>query len=143
MKARPTMSAIDRARIAYEHMEERKRQAATARQTRDRSRNIRVAAACAGAVLLLLGLAIHYQWMPASLRSVLRGDPEAGEFGRSRTGHVRSVVKGDTCQELRFDNSIGRYIDGYLIPCEVLVGKESPAGGSGQRVISIRDAFAR
>ena len=137
------LSAIDRARIAYERMIARKREAAVARELREHRRFVRLAAGGGILLVLFLGTAIYNDWLP-SARSALSRDRTSADFGKTRTGQVRSFVKGDTCQELQFDNVSGTYVGASLVPCDVVVRKDAaPPPQSGTRVFSIRDAFTR
>src|SRR5438309_2172300 len=120
------MTAIERARIAYELMMRRQRERARQRRSRERSRAVNVIVACVGVVALLIGIAIYNSWLPLSLRTAATLSPgtEAGRFGETRTGQVRSFVKGNTCQELQFSNDRGVYVGGNLVPCQVEVRRE-------------------
>ena len=58
--------------------------------------------------------------MPTALRSATNEPRGAGnsKFGETRTAPIRSFVKGNTCQEMQFDNDKGIYVKGALVPCE-------------------------
>lgn len=137
------LSAIDRVRIAYEQMVERKREAAMAREARERRRVVRLVVAGSAMIAMLICTAIYNDWLP-SARSFMPGDASA-EFKKSRTGQVRSYVKGNTCQELQFNNASGTYIGGNLVPCDAPARRaaQESSVSSGSRVFSIRDAFTR
>jgi hypothetical protein len=141
-----SLTAIERAHAAYELMLMRKRHAVLLRQARERRRRVRFGV-CAGLlVAMFLGTAIHNGWFPTSFRSsVLARAGAPGGFFETRTGQVRSVVKGETCRELQFSNDSGTYVSGSLVPCEVTVRKVEPPpeSSAGARVNSIRDAFQR
>jgi hypothetical protein len=135
------LTALERARIAYQELERRRQAAADIRRRRARTRNTRVAIVCGAFIGLLAGCLFFYDVndvFPPPERS-----REVVNFEATRTGHVRSYVKGDTCQELQFDNVSGGYVGGALVPCGTVVRKEAPPATSGQRVNSIRDAFTR
>jgi hypothetical protein len=132
------LSAVDRARIAYEEMLRHKQAAANVRRLRAQSRAARVAIVCGAFIGLLVGCFIFYDLLPAPMHS--RDD---ATFGKTRTGQVRSFVKGNICQELQFNNVSGGYVGGALVPCDTTVRKEATHQTSGQRVFSIRDAFAK
>ena len=92
---------------------------------------------------MLVGTAIYNGWSPSSLRStVLAFRTEDGRFNETRTGQVRSFVKGNTCRELQFNNERGVYVGGNLVPCEAEVKRERAPSSKGERVNSIRDAFS-
>src|SRR6185503_20371050 len=103
------LSAIDRVRIAYEQMMQRKREAAIARETRERRRVVRLVVVGCAMIAMLIGTAIYNDWLPAA-RTFLPRDNAAAEFKKTRTGQVRSFVKGNTCQELQFNNASGTYV---------------------------------
>jgi hypothetical protein len=99
----------------------------------------------AAMIAILLGTAIYNDWLP-SARSILSGDNASAEFKKTRTGQVRSFVKGNTCQELQFNNASGTYVGGNLVPCDAPARRAEAQGNeatSGSRVFSIRDAFTR
>jgi len=138
------LTALDRARIAYEEMVRRQQAVATARQLRGRKRKIRAAIVCGGIAVLLIACTIHYDLVPTSLRSgILSRNGTDADFGTTRTGQVRTYVKGNTCQELQFNNVSGGYVGGAFVPCDTVLRKEAPPSTSGQRVNSIRDSFTR
>jgi len=138
----PPVTAIERARIAYELMMARQREAAHQRLVRERARTVRIVTAFIGLLMLVAGTAVYNGWLPTSLRSsVLAFRTEDNSFGETRTGHVRSHIKGNTCQELHFNNERGVYVSGSLIQCQVEVKREIPPPTKGARVNSIRDAF--
>jgi hypothetical protein len=137
-------SAIERARIAYEQMMLRQRETAAARRLRERRRTIRRAVICGAIFALLLGVVIYNGWMPDFLQSTFVARDGAGsDFGKSRVGQVRSFVKGDTCRELRFDNTKGVYVGGSFVECETVVPKDPGQSSAVQRVFSIRNALTR
>ena len=134
------LTAFERARIAYEEMLRQKQIAAHARLARDRSRTVRIVIVFAAFVGLVVGGIIYYDLVPTSLPS--RDD---ANFSATRTGHVRSYVKGDTCRDLQFDNVSGGYVAAALVPCDTVLrkGPPPPPPTSGHRVDSVRDAFKR
>lgn len=144
------MTAIERARLAYEEMKRRQHGAEVQRRARERSRNVTLAVIVAGALLFIAGIAI-YNGMPDSLRATaheVRGDRT--RTSEARTGQVRSYVKGNTCRELQFNNDSGTFVGGSLVACDP--GEKSressgaqvqPATPRGSRMNSIRDGFAR
>jgi hypothetical protein len=94
--------------------------------------------------MLLLACTVHYDLVPAPLRSAsLSRNSADADFGKTRTGQVRSYVRGDTCQELQFNNVSGGYVAGALVPCDTILRKEAVPSSAGHRVNSIRDAFTR
>jgi hypothetical protein len=119
------LTAIERARIAYELMMARQREVAEARRTRERSRTIRVAVAAVGTLAILIGTAIYNGWMPTSLRSSVRSFRDDGKFVETRTGQIRSFIKGNTCQELQFNNDRGVYVGGNYVPCQIESKREA------------------
>jgi hypothetical protein len=149
-------TALERARIAYAQLKRREQDAAMKRRARERTRNI-VLAVCMGfAVALGLGISVHQGWMPTPLRSAAN-EPRAADnskFGETRTAPIRSFVKGNTCQEMQFNNDKGIYVKGALVPCEAESKRDASAylpllpganasATKGQRMNSIRDAFGR
>lgn len=138
------LTAIERARIAYEQMMQQKRESAMLRQAHLRARNIRLATCLAASLTALVGLVIYYDLLPASLRSASFGrDAAAARFVDSRTGQVRTMIKGNDCQELHFSNDRGAFVSGNIVPCQVEVRKPAVPSSKGARMNSIRDAFAR
>ena len=144
------LTAIERARLAYEDMKRRQHGAEVQRRARERSRNITLAAVVAGALLLVGGIAIYNGGMPDSLRATaheVRGDRT--RTSEARTGQVRSYVKGNTCRQLQFNNDSGTFVGGNLVPCDP--GEKmrdpgvqpQPAAPNGARFNSIRDGFSR
>jgi hypothetical protein len=141
------LTAIERARLAYELMVRRKREAIRRRRSEERSRTIKLLAV--GGILLagLTGTAIYNGWVPkSSLRSMTWAPRtlEEDNFSETRTGQVRSFVKGNTCQELQFNNDSGAYVGGSLVPCQAEVKRDpvpQPPEAKGARLNSIRDAF--
>ncbi len=143
-------TALERARIAYEQMKRREYNAAMKRRSRARTRNIALAATLGITVSLVLGITIYNGGMPTSLRSStndMRAD-NGGKFGAARTAQVRSHIKGNTCQELKFSNDSGTFVGGNLVPCEAEPKREPLAAApsstpKGARVNSIRDHFTK
>jgi len=139
-------SAAERARAAYERMVQRKRQAAEARRSRARTRNVWLATAFCVAVVLVFGLGIYHGWMTTSARSLISAhEAAANRFQETRTGQVRTYVKGNTCRELEFNNEIGRFVGGSMVPCDDAAPKAAqPSEQSpGNRLKSLRDTFTR
>ncbi len=117
-------NAIERAHLAYEQMKRRQYNAVVQQRARDRSRNIKLAVAAGVMIVLFLGISIQNGWLTNSLRSpagqaTARADDS--KFGETRTAPIRSFVKGNTCQEMQFNNDMGIYVRGALVPCEVEV----------------------
>jgi hypothetical protein len=136
------LTAIERARLAYELMVYRQREVILRRRSQERSRTITILTMCAGLAALILGTAIYNDWLPTSLRTAtLTRKTDDGKFGETRTGQVRSFIKGNTCQELQFNNDRGVYVGGNLVPCEVETKRRTVQPSKGERVNSIRDAF--
>jgi len=140
------LSAAERARAAYALMVQRKRQAAEARRSRMRTRNVWLAITSCVAVVMLFGLGIYHGLVPTSAHQVLSArEAAANRFQETRTGQVRTFVKGNTCRELEFHNEIGRFVGGSLVPCDDVVPKtpQSTEQSPGNRLNSIRDTFTR
>jgi hypothetical protein len=135
------LTAIARAHLAYELMVHRQREAILRQRSLERSRTITVVAICIGMAALILSTAIYNNWIPTSLRSATLRNTDDDRFGETRTGQVRSFIRGNTCRELRFNNDRGVYVSGSLVPCEVEVRREAPPPVKGERFNSIRDAF--
>ena len=149
-------TALERARIAYEQLKRREHNAALKRRARERTRNIVLAVVIGFVVAIGLGISVHNGWMPTSLRSATN-EPRVADnskFGETRTAPIRSFVKGNTCQEMQFNNDKGIYVKGALVPCEPETKRDASAylpllpGGNanatkGRRINSIRDSFAR
>jgi hypothetical protein len=143
------LTAIERARLAYDDMKRRQHSAEVQRRARERSRNITLAAIVAGALVLVAGIAVYNGGMPDSLRATaheMRGDRT--RTTAARTGQVRSYVKGNTCRELQLNNDSGTFVGGSLVACDP--GERSsephqvyPPTPKGTRLNSIRDGFAR
>jgi hypothetical protein len=138
------LTAIERTRLAYQQMKRRQRLAAMKRRARDRTRNIALAVALAGTVLVLTGVAIYNDWTPTSLRSSAKETlANKRQKEPARTAQIRSYIKGNTCRELRFDNDNGTLVGGSLVPCET-EGKPPPEETpEGVRLNAIRDALKR
>jgi hypothetical protein len=142
------LTAIERARLAYEDMKRRQHSVELQRRARERSRNITLAAIVAAALLLIAGIGVYNGGMPDSLRATaheVRGDRT--RTTEARTGQVRSYVKGNTCRQLQFDNDSGTFVGGSLVLCdpgEKSSGAEPQlASPNGARFNSIRGGFAR
>jgi hypothetical protein len=144
------LTAIERARLAYDDMKRRQHSAEVQRRARERSRNITLAAIVAGALVLVAGIAVYNGGMPDSLRATAheaRGDRT--RTNEARTGQVRSYVKGNTCRQLQFNNDSGTFVGGSLVACDP--GEKSrEASGQGEAVVpngarmnTIRGGFAR
>jgi len=145
------VTAIERARLAYETMKRRQHGVEMQRRARERSRNITLAAVMAATLLIVAGIAIYNGGMPESLRATAneaRGDRT--RTSEARTGQVRSYVKGNTCRELQFNNDSGMFVGGSLVACDP--GEKSressgvqaqPAMPNGARLNSIRGGFTR
>jgi hypothetical protein len=144
-------TALERARIAYEQLKRREHNAALKRRARERTRNIVLAVIMGFAVAVGLGLSVHNDWMPTAQRSAMNEPRGASnsKFGETRTAPIRSFVKGNTCQEMQFDNDKGIYVKGALVPCEAeskrngladvmpLLPSSNGGGGKGPRMNSI------
>jgi hypothetical protein len=138
------LSAIERARDAYEELMRRQREAAQLRQARARSLRKRWIVSAGVLLAALVGVVIYNGWIPDGLRSsMLAGDGAAQRFGATRTGQVRTM-QGNTCKELNFSNDSGAYVSGNQVSCEpVLANPGQTQSSAGSRVNSIRDAFKR
>jgi hypothetical protein len=131
------LTAIERVHLTHVLEMLREREAALQQQASLRARHGRIAATAVGLVVLLIGAAL---WLPTSWS--LERNGAAPTVAERRTGQVRSVVRGDTCQNLHFSNERGGFVAGEIMPCP----PESPATtqlSSGSRMHSIRNAFAR
>jgi hypothetical protein len=127
--ARPP-TAIERARLAYELMKRRQRAVALERRMRERYRNITLAVTVLGTGALILGAAFYNGRLPASWRSSVHDQrADNGWAGASRTAQIRSFIRGNTCQELHFNNDSGALIGGSLVPCEPETKREPPSIG--------------
>jgi len=143
-------TAIERARLAYEQMKRRQHNAAVLQRARDRSRNIKLAVTAVTMIVLFLGITIHNGWLPTPLRSSAQ-EPrmvDNSKFGETRIAPIRTFVKGNTCQEMQFNNDLGIYVKGALVPCEVETTREPyvpllPSPNKGARANSIRDGFTK
>lgn len=146
-------TALERARIAYEEMQRREHIAAMRQRARARARNIALAAMVGTMLVLVIGLSLYNGWMPTPLRATtndMRAD-KGSKFGEARTTQVRSYVKGNTCQELKFSNDSGALIGGSLVPCEAEPKREPlaesslppPPAPKAPRLNSVRDAFGK
>jgi hypothetical protein len=145
------VTAIERARLAYEIMKQRQHGAELQRRARERSRNITLAAIVAATLLLVAGIAVYNGGMPDSLRATAhetRGDRT--RTSAARTGQVRSYVKGNTCRELQFNNDSGIFVGGSLVACDPGEKTRDPSSVQAQpatpnsaRLNSIRGGFAR
>ena len=143
-------TAIERAHRAYEQMQRRQYNAAVQQRARDRSRNIKLAVTAACVIAILLGLGIHNGWLTNSIRASgqspsARMDPK---FGESRLAPIRTFVKGNTCQEMQFNNDLGIYERGALVPCVVESKREPhvpllPNPNKALRGNPIRDTFTK
>jgi hypothetical protein len=151
-------TALDRARIAYEQLKRREHDAAMRRRARERTRNIVLAVSVGFMAALSLGVSVYQGWMPTPLRSAAQESRavDKGKFSETRTAPIRTFVKGNTCQEMHFNNDKGIYVKGELVPCQpeakrglsdfmpLLPSSSSNAGASKeQRMNSIRDSFTR
>ncbi len=122
----------------------RQRGLASKQRARDRSRSITVSVICVGFAMTVIGTAIYYDWLPTSLRSsTMAQSSDDRMFAETRTGQVRTHVKGNTCQELQFSNVTGSYVGGSFVPCkaEPKPGEAPSPQAKGSRINSIRDAF--
>jgi hypothetical protein len=146
------MTAIERARIAYNEMKRRQHGAEVQRRARERARNITLAGMVVGILLLTAGIAIYNGGMPDSLRSsASEGRNDRTRTTEARTGAVRSYVKGNTCRELQFNNDSGTFVGGSLVACDPGEAKRDPGQiqqqqvpkPNGARINSIRDGFSR
>ena len=143
-------TAIERARLAYEQMKRRQYNAVALQRARDRSRTIKLVVTAVTMIVLFLGITIHNGWLPTSLRSSAQ-EPrmvDNSKFGESRIAPIRSFVKGNTCQEMQFNNDLGIYVQGALVPCETETKREPyvpllPNPNKGARGNPIRDAFTK
>jgi hypothetical protein len=141
--ARPP-TAIERARLAYELTKRRQRAVVLERRMRERARNITLAVTVVGTMALMLGVAIYNGRLPPSWRSSVHDlRAEKDWASEARTAQIRSFIRGNTCQELHFNNDSGTLVGGSLVPCEPETTREPlpPSVPTGARLNSIRDAF--
>jgi hypothetical protein len=135
-------NAIERARSAYELMMRRRRAATAARRQRERARFVAIVSVLVGILALTVGTAIYNGWVPSWRSSVATARVD-DEFVRTRTGQVRSFVRGDTCRDLQFSNDAGGYVGGALVSCETVARPDpAPANAKADRLNSIRGAFS-
>jgi hypothetical protein len=137
-------SAIERARLAYTQMKRRQHRAELKRRTRERVRNTVLAVMIATAVTLFIGIVVYNGWVPETLRSSSQDmHADKGKDGGPRTAHVRSFIKGNTCQDLEFSNASGSLVGGSLVPCDAEARPDplSPGTPEGARLNAIRDRF--
>jgi hypothetical protein len=145
------LTAIERARLAYDMMKRRQHGVEVQRRARERSRNITMAAIVAASLLLVAGIAIYNGGMPDSLRATTHeGRNDRTRTSEARTGQVRSYVKGNTCRELQFNNDSGTFVGGSLVACDPGEKTRDPSGvptqtatPNGARMNSIRGGFSR
>jgi|SRR5262245_56473004 len=137
-------TALERARIAYEQMQRREYNAAMKHRARARARNIALVATLGTMLMLVVGLSIYNGWMPTPLRTTAQETrPDKTRTAVAPTVQVRSFVKGNTCQELQFNNESGALVGGSFVPCEK-DGKTPPQlTPEGKRLDAIRDALKR
>jgi len=88
--------------------------------------------------------------MPDTLRSTAReGRGDKTRTTEERTAQIKSFVRGNTCQQLHFNNDDGTFVGGALVPCETekkgaaRSEPEPQAAPKGARLNSIRDSFGR
>jgi hypothetical protein len=149
------LTAIERARLAYDEMKRRQHGVEVQRRARERSRNITLAGVVVATLLLVAGIAIYNGGMPDSLRATAHeGRGDKTRTSQARTGQVRSHVKGNTCRELQFNNDSGTFVGGSLVACDPAEAKRDPSQvqpqpqaqdpkPNGARINSIRDGFPR
>jgi hypothetical protein len=135
-------NAIERARAAYELMMRRRRAATAARRQRERARFVAIVSVLVGVLALTVGAVIYNGWVPSWRSSVVTARID-DDFVRTRTGQVRSFVRGDTCRDLQFSNDAGGYVSGAFVPCETVAKPDpAPANAKVERLNSIRGAFS-
>ncbi|MPZ37573.1 MAG: hypothetical protein GEU95_05835 [Rhizobiales bacterium] len=122
----------------------RQRAAMAERRRRDRSRFITIVSVLVGTLALTVGMVTYNGWFPSSWRSsALIARVEDDSFSRTRTGQVRSFVRGDTCRDLHFSNDTGAYIADSLVPCQMVLKPDpAPMRTKAERLNSIRGAFS-
>jgi hypothetical protein len=83
-------------------------------------------------------------WLPQSLRSSIANQrsEEESKFAETRTGQVRSFVGGNTCREMQFNNSAGRFSHESLTQCESDSKSDPSEIPQTKRLNAIRDAFS-
>lgn len=146
-----SLTAVERARLAYEQLKRREYNAVMKRRARARTRNIALALTVVITLTLCIGVSIYEGWMPESFRSSAhdRRADNGSRSGKEGTIPVRSYVKGNTCQELNFSNEDGALVSGSFVPCRNESKRELPPfpgstnKGAGARVNAIRDSFSR
>jgi hypothetical protein len=141
------LNAAQRAHVAFEQMQQHRRDVALARSRRDRARNIRLA--LISTVALVAGLTLSsFLGMPIPLispHSVAKAAKPVDRFAATNVGHIRVPYLGDICRQVAFDNRSGRFRSESLVVCDGV--KQTPGGDSStqarSRLNSLRDAFKR
>ena len=110
------LTAIERARLAYEQMKRRQYNAAVQRRARDRSRNIKLAVTLrASRLCCFLGIAIYNGWLPNSLRSSAHATrARRRQKVRRNANRARSAAssRATPARRLQFNNDMGIYVGG-------------------------------
>lgn len=141
-------SALERARIAYEQMQRREYNAVMKRRARARTRNIALAVTFGTTLVLVIGLSLYNGWMPTQARTAAQ-ESRGTRTETAKTANVRSFVKGNTCQELKFSNESGALVGGSFVPCEAEPKREPlqvpvlTTTPKATRLNSVRDAFGK
>jgi hypothetical protein len=145
MLAEPDQSAEDRlqalhAQAAHVRAALEKRHVVEAKQARERLRHILYA--LVGCILLAasLGIGMQQGWLSKAAKP---RDPALDDFAQTRTGQIRTPIKGDTCREITFDNDSGRLAGGNAVPCQPASEEGQRMIGTGDRINAIRDSFRR
>jgi hypothetical protein len=139
------LSAIDRARVAFEDAERRKRVLEVERRSRERARNITLLSLGMVALTVLVAVSVQQGWFASSgaKPNFLRDDSTKG-FVATRTGKVRTPIEGNTCRELQFNNELGRFVAEGITECEQVRRSPSEAQKNAEeRFQSIRGNFVR
>ena len=144
MSTAASSSALERARLAYEQMKRREYNAAMKRRSRARTRNIALAVTFGGTLAAIVGLSVYNGWTPTPLRtSASETRTDKARHEAARTVQIRSFVKGNTCQELQFNNDSGALVGGSLVDCDSKPKPPLELTPEGKRLNSIRDALKR
>src|SRR5262245_35340315 len=138
------MTALERAHNAYEQMQRRASNAAMKRRARARVRNIGLAVVCGTTLMIFVGVSVYNGWMPTPLR-MAADDIRASKNKAAEvpTAPVRSFVKGNTCQELKFSNESGALVAGSFVPCEPESKRSVPTLTSVQKSSRTRDGVSK
>jgi hypothetical protein len=139
-----TSDAARRVRAAFDEMAKRKRQALAARRKRVRTQALGLALLAVAASGVLVSIGLYQGWFTLSLPQFAAGGRRAvpNHFDGTRTGYVRTHVRGSTCRDILFDNESGRFSDGNLVPCDTDAAAKNKMNDAAL-VNALRDGFGR